>query len=206
MPVTVKGTNGGGVTLDAGAAAADTTLTLPNTSGTILQSGTAVTAAQGGTGLTSPGANGNVLTSNGTTWTSAAPAATASLTLLATVATTSGTTVSVTGLATTYTNLLIILDNVGNSTGASSFQIAASSNNGSSYGSTASQSVGISANICFEMTIYRANASVTPRAIRTGNSFSALATPTAAPINALQFSWAGGYAFNAGTIYIYGSN
>ena len=102
--------------------------------------------------------------------------------------------------------LLIILDNVGNSTGASSFQIAASSNNGSSYGSTASQSVGISANICFEMTIYRANASVTPRAIRTGNSFSALATPTAAPINALQFSWAGGYAFNAGTIYIYGWN
>ena len=46
MPVTIKGTGGGSVTLDAGAAAADTTLTLPNTSGTILQSGTAVTAAQ----------------------------------------------------------------------------------------------------------------------------------------------------------------
>jgi hypothetical protein len=35
--------------------------------------GSAITAAQGGTGLTSPGANGNVLTSNGTAWTSAAP-------------------------------------------------------------------------------------------------------------------------------------
>lgn len=38
-----------------------------------LISGTAVTT-QGGTGLTSAGASGNVLTSNGTTWTSAPPA------------------------------------------------------------------------------------------------------------------------------------
>ena len=76
MPVTVKGSGGGSVTLDASTAAADTTLTMPNVSGTILQSGTAVTAAQGGTGLTSPGTNGNVLTSNGTIWTSTAPATT----------------------------------------------------------------------------------------------------------------------------------
>ena len=72
MPVSIKGSGGGGVTLDAGAAATDTTLTLPNVSGTVLQSGTAVTAAQGGTGLTSPGTSGNVLTSDGTGWTSAA--------------------------------------------------------------------------------------------------------------------------------------
>ena len=94
MPVTIKGSGGGSVTLDAGTAAADTTLTLPNTSGTILQSGTAVTVAQGGTGaatlaannvllgngtsalqVVAPGTSGNVLTSNGTTWTSAASAA-----------------------------------------------------------------------------------------------------------------------------------
>ena len=74
MPVSIKGTGGGSVTLDAGAAAADTTLTIPNVTGTVLQSGTAVTAAQGGTGLTSVGTSGNVLTSNGTAWTSAAPA------------------------------------------------------------------------------------------------------------------------------------
>jgi hypothetical protein len=36
-------------------------------------SGTAVAVEKGGTGLTSPGANGNVLTSNGTAWISAAP-------------------------------------------------------------------------------------------------------------------------------------
>lgn len=92
MPVSIKGSGGGGVTLDAGAAASNTTLTLPNVSGTVLQSGTAVTVAQGGTGATTltannvllgngtsavqfvaPGTSGNVLTSNGTTWTSAAP-------------------------------------------------------------------------------------------------------------------------------------
>jgi len=89
MPVAIKGSGGGSVTLDAGAAAADTTLTLPNTSGTILQSGTAVTVAQGGTGVATLTANavligngtsavtavapstaGNVLKSDGTSWTS----------------------------------------------------------------------------------------------------------------------------------------
>ena len=35
MPVAIKGTNGGSVTLSAAAAAADTTLTLPNTTGTV---------------------------------------------------------------------------------------------------------------------------------------------------------------------------
>ena len=94
MPITVKGSGGGGVTLDAGAAASATTLTLPNVSGTVLQSGTAVTVAQGGTGATTltannvllgngtsavqvvaPGTSGTVLISNGTTWTtSVAPA------------------------------------------------------------------------------------------------------------------------------------
>ena len=74
MPVSIKGSGGGSVTLSAAAAATDTTLTIPNVTGTLLQSGTAVTVAQGGTGLTSPGTAGNVLTSNGTAWTSAAPA------------------------------------------------------------------------------------------------------------------------------------
>jgi len=76
MPVSIKGSGGGSVTLDASTAASDTTLTMPNVSGTILQSGTAVTAAQGGTGLTSVGTAGNVLTSNGSAWTSTAPAST----------------------------------------------------------------------------------------------------------------------------------
>jgi hypothetical protein len=58
MPVSIKGSGGGSVTLDASTASSDTTLTLPNTNGTIIN--------------TAPGTSGNVLTSNGTAWTSAA--------------------------------------------------------------------------------------------------------------------------------------
>jgi len=93
MPVSLKSTGGGSVTLDVPATGSTFTLTLPAANGTVLQSGTAVTVAQGGTGLATltannvvlgngtgtpnfvaPGTNGNVLTSNGTTWTSATPA------------------------------------------------------------------------------------------------------------------------------------
>ena len=62
--------------------AANTTFTLPaadGTSGQVLQTNASgmlsfgnVAAANGGTGLTSPGTAGNLLTSNGTAWTSAA--------------------------------------------------------------------------------------------------------------------------------------
>jgi hypothetical protein len=69
------------------------TLTLPDSSGTMLTTGDTIPVSQGGTGATSltannvllgngtsavqtvaPGTTGNILTSNGTTWTSAAPA------------------------------------------------------------------------------------------------------------------------------------
>lgn len=93
MPVTLKSSGGGSVTMDVPSTASTYTLTLPAATGTVLQSGTAVTVAQGGTGLATltannvilgngtgtpnfvaPGSNGNILTSNGTTWTSATPA------------------------------------------------------------------------------------------------------------------------------------
>ena len=95
MPVTLKSSGGGSVTMDVPSTASTYTLTLPAVTGTVLQTGTTVTVAQGGTGLATltannvilgngtgtpnfvaPGTNGNVLTSNGTTWTSTAlPAA-----------------------------------------------------------------------------------------------------------------------------------
>ena len=117
MPVSIKGTGGGSVTLDAGAAAADTTLTLPNVTGTVLQSGTAVTAAQGGTGLTSPGTAGNVLTSNGTGWVSSAggapapsaigqiPFSTDGSTYTATQKITQGTSASASGTSIDFTSI-----------------------------------------------------------------------------------------------------
>ena len=217
MPVAIKGTGNGSVTLDAGAAAADTTLTLPNTSGTILQSGTAVTAAQGGTGLTSPGTAGNVLTSTGSAWASSAPAATASLTLLATLTTTSGTTQSATGLATTYTNLVVVLEDCNDSTGAttgSQVYIEASVDNGSTYGTAVMMSIGTALPTYGFTIIFRANASTTTRARPAAASTASLlassqaliTTTSAAPINALRFSWGNAGSFTAGKIYVYGWN
>lgn len=125
MPVSIKGSGGGSVTLDAGAAASTTTLTLPNVSGTVLQSGTTVTVAQGGTGLATltannvilgngasnvqfvaPGTSGNVLTSNGTTWSSTSPATTG-ITIMSKTPTTSGTSVLTTGIPSGVKRIVI---------------------------------------------------------------------------------------------------
>jgi len=90
--VVIAGDTSGTVTLQAPAVAGTTTLTLPATSGTVITGAGGVTGvASGGTGantlttnnvilgngtsavqFVAPGSNGNVLTSNGTTWTSAA--------------------------------------------------------------------------------------------------------------------------------------
>jgi len=59
------GSTSGSVTLAAPAVAGSTTLTLPATSGTLLQSGTAVTVAQGGTGQTTY-TDGQLLIGNST--------------------------------------------------------------------------------------------------------------------------------------------
>jgi hypothetical protein len=94
MPVAIKGSSGGSVTLSAANASSDTTLTLPNTDGSVLVApGGILPVTAGGTGAATltanavligngtsavtavaPSTNGNILTSNGTTWTSAAPA------------------------------------------------------------------------------------------------------------------------------------
>ena len=46
MPVSIKGTGGGSVTLSAAAAATDTTLTLPNTTGTVITTGSTAVVTQ----------------------------------------------------------------------------------------------------------------------------------------------------------------
>ena len=196
MPVAIKGSGGGSVTLDAGAAAADTTLTLPNSTGTVIN--------------TAPGTAGNVLTSTGSAWASTAPAS-ASLTLLATLTTTSGTTQSATGLATSYTNLVIVVNGTFNSTGSDSLYLEASVNNGSTWGTVKSIGSGAAA-LYGAYNIYLASASLTIRPVTNGPGIAPVAassnisTTAASPINALRFSWLSGYTFNAGTIYIYGWN
>ena len=130
MPVTIKGSGGGSVTLDAGTAASDTTLTLPNTSGTILQSGTAVTVAQGGTGAAtltangaligngtsavtavSPTTTGNALfTTDGSTWSS-----TAKIVQGTAVASTSGTSIDFTSIPSWVKRVTVMFSGVSTS-------------------------------------------------------------------------------------------
>lgn len=123
MPLNIGSTAGGSVTLSSGSTASATTLTLPAVNGTVLTSGTVVSVAQGGTGATTlaannvllgngtsalqtvaPGTSGNLLTSNGTTWASSAPAV--SVTSL-----TAGTGISVSAStgAVTITNTQTII-------------------------------------------------------------------------------------------------
>lgn len=155
-----------------------------------------------------PSTAGNVLTSTGSAWASTAPAFTASLTLLATLTTTSGTTQSATGLATTYTNLVCVYEAVTNSTGSDTLTMAASSNNGSNYGTA--QNTSVTSPVYGIQQIWRANSNSinhpAPFYSQQANSLAYLTTTTAAPINALRFSWSSGYTFSGGTIYIYGWN
>jgi hypothetical protein len=68
MPVAIKGSGGGSVTLDAGAASADTTLTLPNTTGTVaLTASPTFSGTVTATTVTSPASTALTIQSAGTT-------------------------------------------------------------------------------------------------------------------------------------------
>jgi len=118
-----------------------------------------ITVPQGGTNLTTltannvilgngasaptfvaPGTSGNLLKSNGTTWTSAAPAVSASgLTLITTLtASTSATlTFTNTSITSTYDNYLFVFSSLRADTGNSVLFMQTSTDNGSTFASTA---------------------------------------------------------------------
>jgi hypothetical protein len=227
MPITVKSTGGGSVTLTAASTASDYTLTMPAQTGTIYATtGGAIQPSDGGTGQTSltannvllgngtsavqfvaPGTTGNVLTSNGTTWTSSS--APAGLTLLATLTTTSGATQSATGLATTYTNFVVVCNGVQASSSAIIY-VAASATNGSAYGADVSlYPSGTPSAMYGRLEIYQVGASITNHPINRAPTNAVLAndayvaTDVSGAINALRFSTGAG-TFSAGTILIYG--
>jgi hypothetical protein len=103
--------------------------------------------------VVAPGTNGNILTSNGTTWVSSAPAgggvtslngdtgALKGMTLLSTTSFTSATTIDITGIPTTAgtTYLLQIVAQTPNNGGLSQtkFSLRYSTNNGSTFATTA---------------------------------------------------------------------
>jgi hypothetical protein len=80
------------------------------TGGAVTVAGTLV-AGNGGTGLSSPGTAGNVLTSNGTIWTSAAPSSGAGIVFISTLTASASATIDFTDLST-YKKYLIIFENI----------------------------------------------------------------------------------------------
>jgi hypothetical protein len=133
MPVAIKGTGGGSVTLDAGAAATNTTLTLPNANGTVITSATYSTAS----------AIGQVpFSTDGSTF-----AATQKIMQGTAVATTSGTSVSFTSIPSWVKRITVLFIGV-SSTGTSGFviQIGSGSTTTSGYlgGSFNAQAIAVS--------------------------------------------------------------
>lgn len=162
--------------------------------------------------VVAPGTSGNVLTSNGTTWTSAAPTS-GGLVLLGTLTTTSGTTQSLTGIAAGYRQFYIELDGVSFSASAS-LTLALSSTNGAAYGAagTISAATGAAAGTVSGFVIVgnvsstiadakMALASTVANGTRAPNEQVFTPTNTAADTDAIQFA---GGTFDAGSIRIYG--
>ena len=157
-----------------------------------------------------PGTSGNVLTSNGTTWTSTAPV-TGSMTLLGTLTTTSGTTQSLTGIGG-YNRFYVEILGV-SFTSSVAMTLALSSTNGAAYGTaqtiTVTNSAGTLAGAIdingVSSTSQKQSATSVTQTNSTGGTATLIgvqiATNTAAACDAIRFA---GGNFNAGTIRIYG--
>ena len=205
--------------------------TLANVSLTTQVTGT-LPVANGGTGATSltannvllgngtsavqvvaPGTSGNVLTSNGSTWVSSAPAG---WTQIATVSTTSGYFATFGSIPATYNDLLVVYTTVGHDgSGADPDLLVLSfSSNGSTYTNT------IYSNSVIFGTENTSGSVFIPGYTKTAGSgiFSpeVLTNLTAATGGAvfgwrldaglvyLRFNWANSSAFDAGTITLFG--
>jgi hypothetical protein len=100
MPINLLSAGGGTTTLTTASSASNFTVTLPAGTGTVI--------------TTAPGTSGNVLTSNGTAWTSAAPAG---LSIATVVNTTSGTVADFTGLPSTVKRITVMMNQVSSNGG-----------------------------------------------------------------------------------------
>lgn len=155
-----EGGTGNQFTKFSGPTTSEKTFTLPNASASILTNNAAVTPAQGGTGLTTltannvilgngtsnvqfvaPGTSGNLLTSNGTTWTSATPAAGSSTLVLLGSATASNSAALIftSLMSSSYDQYMFVVESI-NPASTSNLQMAVSSDNGSTYDTSTSAS------------------------------------------------------------------
>jgi hypothetical protein len=172
-----------------------TTLTLNNV---ILGNGT--NAVQ----LVAPSTNGNVLTSNGTTWVSQAPVSSGGLTLIKTANPTGITTLTVTGLST-YKQLIVLAGPI-NFSAFSSMSFALSSDNGSTFGSNVICS-GNGNNYSFSLNIFRTNETSVfkPYYYTASSSNSESYSSVTGVINAIKFTSSSGN-INSGLFVFYGAN
>jgi hypothetical protein len=127
---------------------------MTNVTGLPLSTGVTGTlpVANGGTGATSltannvilgngtsavqvvaPGSNGNILTSNGTTWVSSAPGSSGSFTFISEVVANNSATVSFTGLSSTYKTYMLTISNLKPASDRPYIYLNLSSNNNSSF-------------------------------------------------------------------------
>ena len=196
----------GTATLGAVAISSGTADSLTLTNSTITSLATALSRANGGTGLSAAGANGNVLTSDGTNWTSALPAS-YGMTLLASAASTSGTQVTMTSIPTNSVSWYLMLVGCSHSSGTTqAIQVEFSSDNGTSWGGTNSLSTAaLSTDLLYGTVVYHLMNGATYVKLREGGSFSTSAfVNQTGVINAARFSWGSGGTFDAGQIFIYG--
>jgi len=223
------GTSSYAVTLTPTALSANRTLTLPDAD---INFTTGLGVAQGGTGLTTltannvilgngtstplfvaPGTSGNVLKSNGTTWTSAA-ISTGGLTLLATLSPSGVTSISATSL-TSSKAMFIVVDL--SETGAGYALAELSVNNGSSYSATQHPLSATNSNSGQRGNAWISNMNINAKKISDSLGQSTTtgvfcqqnalaegdATVNAGTVNAIRFKNSNGTNMN-GNIYIYG--
>lgn len=227
--ITISATAGGTVT------AVTATSPLKSTGGTtpdISLNGT-VGVSNGGTGATTltaenvllgngtsavkfvaPGASGNLLTSNGTTWTSAAPS---NFVLLDTITTTSGTTATSAVLSTSYRQFIIYFLGVSHAGAAvQNFQMALSDDGGSTYSAVVAVISGFTGASLLDSVITIINPNSTSATKFATSIFAAGTTGSvtqsgasfvvSGSVNRIQFSVTGSTAFDAGSVQIYGAN
>ena len=196
--VVIAGDTSGTVTLAAPAVSGTTTLTLPATTGTFITT----------TGGVTPSTAGNLLTSNGTAWTSTAPAASGGMTLLGTLTTTSGTSQTLSGLTlTNYKFLQISVNNVSGNASSNTLRMAGLLMYGTT--STAAQgqwgiiqvdltnSGAFSAGVSYDQTVSAGTTTSTDYGAA-GNCGYTTATTS------ISFDYSAGATFDSGTIKVYG--
>ena len=171
-----------------------TTLT---SNGVVLGNGT------GSVTTVSPSTSGNVLTSNGTTWTSSAPVLDG-MTLLGTITTTSGTSNSLSGLTlTSYRKLFLTFNTAGGIAPAGSgiqFQI------GGVFGVSFSSSVQVNLNGCMEIDLSSGYASTLTTNPNTSATISTTAVKTGITTASTSVTLTANATvnFNTGSVSVYG--